>query len=161
KNLNSDSRDVGIAGDIGQRLLDQTVGASLDLAGKALFKATLLKVDLYASLLRVALELPVQRGQQPQAIEHCWAQSERELPHPFEGVADCDAHLVKVGHMLSCDLLRVVQRVPARTICVSELRIEQLKHHIDTGERLTNLVMQLASYAPSLCLLDLQHALRE
>ena len=132
--------------DVGERLLDDAVGAGLDLRGEALVEARVMKLNLDAGLTCVVLEAPEQGRQEAEAIEHGRSQIQRQLAHTTQRVVDGLAHIQR----------RTLALHRVRSICSSPTR-RRLDHHLDTGERLANLVVQLARDAPSLRLLYLHH----
>jgi hypothetical protein len=54
-----------------------------------------------------------------------------------------------------------VERVLSGIVCVRGPCLEHLKHQLDAGERLPDLVMQFACHTASLGLLHLEHTLGE
>ena len=128
-----------MAGDVREGFLHDPVGRGLHLGREASLDPFVLELDLDTGLVGESLEEREQGGQQPELIEHGGTQVERETADPAEQVVDDAAGLLQPG----------VHR--GRWLIAP--RFEQ---QLEARQQLAELVVELASQAPALGLLDLE-----
>ena len=97
-----------------------------------------------AGLLLVTFQMPVERGHQPEIIQHLRTEIDGELSHAFDQIVDEPQCLVKTL------LLRRALRTQ-----------RGFQNQLQTGDRLADLVMQFTGEEPPLCFLHVHHAQRE
>src|SRR5437762_9383089 len=130
---------VRVAGDVGERLLDDAVDRGLDLLREALLES--LGGELRRDLVPPAegFEVRLDRPREPVEIEPGRAQQLRELAHLAEGLGDQASRLARPR----AELAQVGRELP----------LEQPEVRGHRGERLPELVVQLAREPAELLLL--------
>src|SRR6478736_119339 len=139
---------LGVLGDVGEPLLDDAVEDNFALRVELLGVLGLGGVEAHgeAGALAEALHVVAQRRQQTQVIEHRRPELAREL--------------VDVAHRLLDQVLGFAEA--ARGVRRDRLEggAEDGEIHVDGGQRLADLVVQVAADALAFVFLDLEHAVR-
>src|SRR4026208_2601866 len=81
-NVNVYFADSGMPCDIGEGFLHDAVGGCFNVGGKSLLvQSAMFEVHSYLELTGVAAELPSQRRQQAQIIQHGWPKLQRQVAY--------------------------------------------------------------------------------